>query len=114
VPLQQERNPVVKVSVFYPNKPDARFDAEYYLNVHMPMAISLLGTALKGVSADIGMSGGQPGQAPPFAGMCHFTCDSAEVFNEAFLPHAAALMGDIPNYTDIEPVIQISEIRLSQ
>jgi hypothetical protein len=27
-------------------------------------------------------------------------------------PHAAAIMGDVPNYTDIEPVIQISEVKL--
>jgi hypothetical protein len=29
----------------------------------------------------------------------------------AFAPVAGQLQGDIPNYTDIAPVIQISEIR---
>ena len=105
---------MIKVSVHYPNRTDARFDTEYYLNVHMPMAIGRLGAAIKGVSVDIGMSGAQPGQAPPYVAMCHFICDSPQAFTDAFLPNAEALMGDIPNYTNIEPVIQISEIRLSQ
>jgi uncharacterized protein (TIGR02118 family) len=103
---------MTKVSVLYPNKAGARFDAEYYLKVHMPMAIEMLGAAIQGVQVDIGVGGAQAGQAPPFAAMCHFVCESAEVFTEAFTPNAAALMGDIPNYTDIEPVIQVSEIKL--
>ena len=33
---------MVKVSVLYPNKPGSRFDVEYYLNTHMPMADGFL------------------------------------------------------------------------
>ena len=32
------------------------------------------------------------------------------VFSEAFLPVAAEIRADIPNYTDIEPVIQVSKV----
>ncbi len=103
---------MTKVSVMYPNRPNARFDVEYYLNSHMPMAIGLLSAALKGVSVDIGVSGVMPGQPAPFAAMAHFLCDSPQDFIAAFLPNAAALQGDIPNYTDIEPVIQVSELKL--
>jgi len=35
---------------------------------------------------------------------------SAEDFMAAFMLHAEVLQGDMPNYTDIEPVIQISEV----
>jgi hypothetical protein len=28
----------------------------------------------------------------------------------AFMPNAEMLQGDVPNYTDIEPVIQFSEV----
>ena len=103
---------MINVSVLYPNKPGARFDADYYVNVHMPLAIKLLGSILKGVSAEIGVDGPMPGQAPPFAAMCHFVCESQEAFIGAFLANAAELQGDIPNYTDIAPVIQVSEIRI--
>ena len=42
--------------------------------------------------------------------MGHLFCDSVEAFQVGFGPHAGEIMGDIPNYTDIAPVIQISEI----
>jgi uncharacterized protein (TIGR02118 family) len=45
--------------------------------------------------------------------MCHYTFDSAEAFLDAFLPHADLFQGDIPNYTDIEPIMQFSEIKIS-
>ena len=42
--------------------------------------------------------------------MVHATFDSAEVFVTAFAPHTAELQGDAPNYTNIQPVVQISEV----
>ena len=35
-----------------------------------------------------------------------------QAFQTAFGPHAGALMEDIPNYTDIQPTIQISEVKI--
>jgi uncharacterized protein (TIGR02118 family) len=105
---------MVKVSVFYPSKPDGHFDVDYYLNTHMPLAISLLGNALKAVSVEIGLIAGTPDHLPPFTAICAFTCETAQSFTDAFLPNAEVLQGDIPNYTNIAPVIQVSEIRLQQ
>lgn len=105
---------MVKVSIFYPSRPDARFDVDYYLNTHMPLAIGMLGTAIKAVSVEIGVIGGLPDQLPPFTAICSFTCETVEAFTSAFLPNADVLQGDIPNYTDIGPVIQVSEIRIAQ
>jgi len=105
---------MVRVSIFYPSKPGSRFDVDYYLETHMPLAIGLLGAAVKAVSVEIGIVGGLPETLPPFTAICVFTCDSIEAFTSAFLPNADVLQGDIPNYTDIAPVIQMSEIRLAQ
>ena len=105
---------MVKVSILYPSKPDARFDVDYYLDTHMPLALGLLGSAVKAVSVEIGLLGGTPGQAPPFAAICAFTCETVQAFTDAFLPNADILQSDIPKYTDIAPVIQVSEIRLQQ
>ncbi len=80
----------------------------------MPMAMEKLGLSLKGVSIEHGVSGAQPGTQPAYIVMCNYTFDSAEAFLAAFMPHAQALQGDIPNYTDIVPVIQFSEILMSQ
>src|SRR5271166_2087979 len=99
---------MVKVSILYPNKPGSRFDVDYYLQVHMPLAIRLIGTAVKAVSVEIGVGGAMPDQPPPYAAIVGFTCESVQAFSEAFLPIAAELQGDIPRYTNIEPVIQVS------
>jgi uncharacterized protein (TIGR02118 family) len=42
--------------------------------------------------------------------MCHIFADSVESFQAAFGPHATEIMADIPNYTDLAPVMQISEV----
>ncbi len=101
---------MIKVSILYPSKSGTRFDVDYYLRVHMPMAVRLLGSAVKAVSVEIGVSGAMPGQPAPFAAIVGFTCESLEAFTAAFMPVAGQLQGDIPKYTDIDPVIQISEI----
>ena len=103
---------MIKVSILYPNKTGSRFDVEYDLNVHMPLANKLLESAIKAVSVEIGLSGATPNEMPPYAAIVGFTCETVEAFNQAFLAHAAELQADIPKYTDIEPVIQVSVIRI--
>jgi uncharacterized protein (TIGR02118 family) len=76
------------------------------------MADKLLGSAVKAVSVEIGRSGITPDELPPFAAIAGFTCESVQAFNDAFLPVAAELQGDIPNYTDIVPIVQVSDIRI--
>ena len=101
---------MIKVSILYPRKPGSRFDADYYTKAHMPLAQQLLASGVVATSVEIGVSGATPEQPPAFWAICGFTCVSAEAFSAAFLPHAATLQGDIPNYTDVEPIIQISQL----
>jgi uncharacterized protein (TIGR02118 family) len=103
---------MVKITILYPNEPGKRFDVEYYLNTHMPMSARLLGPAIKAISAEIGIPGPGPQDTAPFAAICGFTCETVDDFMQAFNPVAGELQGDIPRYTDIKPVIQISEIRI--
>ena len=46
--------------------------------------------------------------------MCHLYCDSVESFQAGFGPHAEQIMADIPNYTDLAPVLQVSEVVVGQ
>jgi len=101
---------MIRISVVYPNQPGSRFDADYYLRTHMPLAARLLGRAVKAVTAEIGVAGETPGAPPPYAAIAGFTCASIDAFSQAFLPVAGRLQSDIPNYTDIEPVFQISTL----
>lgn len=104
---------MIKLTIFYPNTEGKKFDKDYYINKHMPMSIKLQGAAIKTVQVDFGISG-MPGTAPSYVAMCHFIYDSYEAFEAAFMPHAEILMTDILNYTDIESVIQFSEVKINQ
>ena len=101
---------MIKVSVMYPNKLGARFNHEYYRDKHMPLVQSRMGGACKYYTVDKGLAGGTAGSPAPYVGMCHIFCDSVESFQTGFGPHAQEIMGDIANYTDLEPVIQMSEV----
>ena len=102
---------MIKVSVLYP-RTGASFDMNYYVTKHMPMARQKFGAACKGMAIEQGVAGGVPGTPPAFVAMGHFLFDDADAFRRAFAPHAKEIMGDIPNYTSIEPVIQISEVKV--
>ncbi len=101
---------MIKVSVMYPNTAGARFNHEYYRDTHMPLVKARMGESCRYYTVDKGMAGGTPGSAPTYVGMCHIFCDSVETFQAGFGPHAQEIMNDIPNYTDLSPVIQISEV----
>ena len=103
---------MIKVSVLYPYIDGAKFDMDYYLSQHIPMVQDLLGAALKGTLVEHGVAGGTPDAPPTYVAMGHLLFDSAAAFNEAFGPHVEQIMGDIPNYTPIQPAIQISEVKL--
>jgi len=103
---------VIKVTILYPNKPGSRFDFDYYRDVHMPLSIELLGSAMRSVTVERGASPGAPWPEPAFAAICSFVCESREAYEQAFFPHMERLQGDIPNYTDVEAIIQMSEIEL--
>jgi hypothetical protein len=49
-----------------------------------------------------------------YVAMCHYYFDSLKDFMAAFAPHAEELQGDIANYTNIEPIIQINEVQISK
>ena len=99
---------MIKVSVLYPNGDDARFDIDYYCNNHMAMVRQHLGNALRKVEVDAGIDA-DPSAPVPFLAMAHLYFESIEAFQAAFGAHAAEIMADGPNYTNVQPVIQISE-----
>ena len=101
---------MIKVSVMYPNNAGARFDHDYYREKHMPLVKARMGEACKYYTIDKGFAGGAPGAPATYVGMCHIFADSVEAFQKAFGPHAKEIMDDIKNYTDIAPVMQISEV----
>jgi len=53
-----------------------------------------------------------PGSPPIYVAMGHILFDSVEEFQRAIEPHMEAILADIPNYTDILPAVQISEVKM--
>jgi uncharacterized protein (TIGR02118 family) len=107
---------MVKISILYPNTPDATFDMEYYLRTHMPMSLERLRThpGFVALSVERGVPGPQSELPPSYVAMCHYTFTTAEAFVEAFTPHAAVLQGDIARYTTIAPIIQFSAVEIAE
>ena len=103
---------MIKVSVFYPNEEGKEFDMGYYFNKHIPMVQQKLGAACKRVAVEQGLGGAVPGSRPTYIVMCHLYFDSVEAFQTALGPHAQAINEDVPNYTDLQPTIQISEVKI--
>ena len=103
---------MIKVTVFYPNDEGKKFDMDYYLNNHMPMITKKMGDALRNMAVDQGLGGGEPGSPATYIAMGHLYFDTMEAFQTAFAAHAEAIIGDVPNYTDIQPVVQISEVKI--
>lgn len=101
---------MIKVGVFYPKT--SKFDWDYYMTRHTPMLQRLLGSALKKVEIDQGVAGGGPGAPATYTTICQLHFDSADAFQKAFGPHAQEIMGDIKNYTDVQPVVQISDVKM--
>ncbi len=105
---------MITVTVLYPNKEGAKFDLSYYLGKHIPMVKKLLGPALKGVVVEQGIGGAVPGSKAAYSVVCHLRFDSVDAFQAAFGPHAASVQADVRNYSGgVEPVIQLSEVKLS-
>ncbi len=101
---------MIKVSVLYPHDEDKTFDHEYYRESHMPMVARLVGEALKGYHVERGIRGGTADAPPPFEAAGHLLFDSVEAYDTGFGPHSKEIMADIPNYTEIQPTLQISQM----
>jgi uncharacterized protein (TIGR02118 family) len=107
-----EESLMIRVSVLYPDGPGARFDMGYYISKHMPMVKSKCGPACKSIAAEKGVAGGEPGSKATYVAIGYLTFDSVDAFQKSFGPHAGEILGDIPNYTNIKPIVQVSEVTL--
>lgn len=111
--LQQSANPeigMIKVSILYPNEEGKTFDMDYYEKKHMPMMASFIGKNLKFYEIDKGVAGRTPTDKIPFVAIGYFYCYNLTEYNETIAKNRTAIVNDIPKYTTIQPIVQISEI----
>jgi uncharacterized protein (TIGR02118 family) len=99
-----------KVSVMYPNQAGARFDLHYYQTTHMDLVKQHLKPfGLVKTDVDRGISGGGD-QPAPYICIGNLYFESQDGYDRGIADAGPILRGDIPNFTDINPVRQISEI----
>ena len=98
----------IRISALYANRPGSRFDGDYYINQHEPLASKLLAPhGLEGVSTVFGVAALDGGE-PPFWAISEMLFASRAAFDAAMAACGEALFADIPNYTDVTPVLQVS------
>ena len=103
---------MIKVSVLYPNGEGKKFDMDYYCNQHVQLVEELLGDSVKAATVEKGLGGAIPGSPATYAAMGNLYFASMDSFQNSFGPNAEKIMGDLPNFTNIEPVVQISEVMI--
>jgi len=100
-----------KVSILYPSGEGKTFDMNYYEKTHMPMMAGFLGKNLKFYEIDKGVGGRAPNDTAPFVAVGYFYCYDMAEYNKTIGKNIDAIRKDISNYTNIQPVVQISEIK---
>ena len=101
-----------KVAILYPNGEDKTFDMDYYEKKHMPMVAGFIGENLKFYEIDKGVSGRTPNDKPPFVAIGYFYIKDVAEYSQAIAKNREAVVNDFKNYTNIQPVVQISEINI--
>jgi uncharacterized protein (TIGR02118 family) len=91
-----------RVSVLYPKGEGSTFDMEYYRDKHVPLVNRVIGP--ERFEVDSGVDG-------PFMAVGHLYFPSQEALQAGMGgPDAGEALADVPNYTNVQPQIQISEI----
>lgn len=108
------REGAIRVSVYYPQTAGGRFDWDYYVAKHLPLVRARFGPAMTSLSIDEGLAGGAKDSPPAFVAAAHMTFASLESFQAATAPHTPEIIADIPNFTSIVPVIQVSRIKVGR
>ena len=102
---------MIKVSAIYPSGEGKTFDMDYYQNNHAKLLKNLLGDALKGAENELGLGSAEPGSTAPFIAIGCLYFENMSDFQNSFGANAPEIMADVPNYTNIQPMVQISEVQ---
>lgn len=101
---------LIKVSVMYPYAAGKSFNMDYYEAKHMPMVAGYLGANLVKYTIEKGVASGIPNQPLPYAAIGIFYVKSLQDYQLAIGPKRDSIRADFVNYTDITPIILVSEV----
>ena len=75
------------------------------------MVAGFIGKNLKFYEIDKGISGRTANDKVPFLAIGYFYISDIAEYNKAIAQNRDAIVADFKNYTNIQPVVQISEIK---
>jgi uncharacterized protein (TIGR02118 family) len=101
---------LIKVSIMYPFTEGKTFNMEYYETKHMPMVAGFLGSNLVKFTVEKGLTSGIPNQPLPYMAIGTFYVKSLNEYQKAIGPNRDAIRADFVNYTNVAPVILVSEV----
>ena len=101
---------LIKVSVMYPFAEGKTFNMEYYEAKHMPMVAGFLGSNLVKYTIEKGVASGIPNQPLPYMAIGTFYVKSLSDYQAAISPKIGEIRADFQNYTNVAPVILVSEV----
>jgi uncharacterized protein (TIGR02118 family) len=112
---QDSKSPVIekgliKISIMYPFAEGKTFDMDYYENKHMPYVAGLIGANLVKYTIEKGVASGIPNTPLPFMAIGVFYVKSLSDYQAAIAPNRDAIRADFPKYTNITPVLLVSEV----
>lgn len=100
-----------KVSVLYPSGDNKTFDMDYYETKHMPLVAGFLGKNLQFYEINKGISGRTTNDKAPFLAIGSFYVRDIAAYNTSISANRDSIINDIKKYTNIQPVILVSEVR---
>ena len=101
---------MIVVSVMYPGASEGSFDERYYMEKHIPLVRDRwTGLGLKDVQVLRG-TGTPDGSPPMYRTIALLTFGSLAEFQAAGKAHGREIFADIPQFTTVQPVVQINEV----
>jgi uncharacterized protein (TIGR02118 family) len=97
------------ISIAYPKKDGGTFDFDYYARKHIPMVTGLLGANADRAEVRKGVAS-PDGSAASFVCLANIWIKSVAEFQATLGKHGKEIMGDLPNFTNIQPILQVDEV----
>lgn len=97
------------MTILYPNGEDVTFDFDYYKNKHLTLIMDLYGSSIRKFELRRGLSA-PDGSRPTYVATITIWIADLEAFAKSGEQHSQTLIDDVPNFTDVMPLVQADEI----
>lgn len=101
---------MIRMTVLYPNDPDATFDWDYYQSEHMGLIEDKWGPYVERSETAKGISGVPKGD-PAFVATATIYFADQDALQSAMKAGGMDIPNDIPNFTNVQPTMQIDEVQ---